>query len=84
MWTHSGVCLEKIGEKCMVYANDGAELDIFADEHGNLQQFFIEQIKDDLSEDGLYQAWIGYGPSGAQHPKIYKIRKIADLNWEMK
>jgi hypothetical protein len=83
-WTHSGIFLEKRKDltKVIVYCSENVELDIFADEHGFLKDFFKDQI-DDVKEDGLYMAVTGYG-FGFADPVIYSVKKIADIDWNMR
>jgi len=82
VWTYSGFFLEKQQEKTFVYASDEKELKMLADEQGNLDKYFEEQMKD-IKELGVYQVLFGYG--GMQDPIIYFVKKIAgELNWQPK
>ena len=69
--------IEKRGNTFKAYVNDPYELKLFADEQGNL---YDEHKTKNIKEDGLYQAWIGYGTW--QAPTIYDIKKLTKLNWE--
>lgn len=82
MWTHSGFFIEKCGEKKIVYASDVEELQVFADEKGYLRKDIDIEDLENFKEDGLYQAFTGYGPAGSfQDPTIYDVKKIGDVDW---
>lgn len=85
MWTYDGILIDKQEGRTTVMASDEVALSIYADEVGELKDFFKEQVKDELKEDGLYQAEIGYGPANAnQDPLIYFVKRIGDkLKWDL-
>jgi hypothetical protein len=78
MWTHSGIFIEKIGSRLVVYASDIRELEEFSDEGGELRSDLRQMV--DIKEDGLYQCLIGYGSMST--PIIYFCKKIAKINWD--
>ena len=82
MWTYDGILIEKKEGKYKVFADDMETFEVFTEEYSNLNKFFLDQIEDDIKEDGLYQCEVGYG-GGFRDPVIYWSRKIAEvLDWE--
>lgn len=86
-WTYSGIFIhrrpDEPGHDYEVYASKREELEIFADEHGKLQKFFIDQLNpQELANPGVYAAEVGYGRPGAfQDPTIYWTGFIGVLDW---
>jgi len=88
MWTYDGILIEKKEGKYKFFSDDSLTFEVFRNhngpEMGVLDDYYIEQIKKDTKEDGLYQAEVGYGPiTSMQDPGIYWVKRIADvLIWE--
>jgi hypothetical protein len=83
MWTYSGFFIEKRDDQLILYSSDKRELDMFADEHGNLligNGDYSNEIAKFCKEPGLYQALIGYG--SLQDPTLYEIKRVSDITWE--
>lgn len=75
-WTYSGIFVERKEGVLTIYASDKHELDIFTDD------VIGDIAHEEMLQDGLYQCLVGYG--SMQEPTVYTIKKIADINWEMK
>lgn len=86
MWTYDGILIEKKGDKYKVYSDDEETFKVFTTKFGELNDYFIDQIKESTKEDGLYQAEVGYGPvNSMQDPGIYCVKRIGNvLEWEEK
>jgi hypothetical protein len=82
MWTHSGLFIEKAGNRVSVYVSDPHEFHVFVNEEkGELFKDVEDQIKNDIIKDGLYQCVVGYG--SMTNPIVYDCRRIADINWNL-
>ena len=86
MWTYDGILIHKEGNVYKVFSSDEVTFRVFTLKNGELNPFFINQIKDRFKEkgDGLYQAWVGYGQVNSnQDPGIYFIKKLCYIDWHV-
>jgi len=82
MWTYDGIMIHKKEGEYVVYASDEEALSIFANEQGHLRDVYIGELGEDVKEDGIYAAEVGYGPSGSmQDPGIYCVKFIGKFDW---
>lgn len=84
MWTNDGILIEKKEGKYKVFSDDEETFRVFSLKNGELNDYFVKQVKFENKEDGLYQAEVGYGPVNSfQDPCIYWLKRIGDkLNWD--
>lgn len=85
VWTYSGFLIQKRDDEYLIYAN-GEDLPHFADETGmHLDDWFFEEypeLKEEMSKDGLYQIYCGWGNGGVSEPKIYEVQWLCEIDWD--